>query len=1046
VTWPLVLLVPSRAAGLELPRRLASTGRAVAGLYPMTLMDLARAVAEPVLLGRGLQPWDTGHDALLAARLLDGPHGLRLDPQMPRAPVARTLARTLRSLRMAGALPEALDALAGRAAAGSEDSARLHAVASLYRSFHDSVEGRFADPATLLRTARAHLAEARWLQGGQILIVDDLELEPEERELVAALAAAVPVSILRRPRPPRLRESTLAGWGGSHGVAEVAWGDTVLGQVAPPPPPPGLQRLRARLFEPPDGEPAWDGVELATAPGEAAEVRAIVRRLLREARRGVPFEQMGVLLPQPREYAPLFTDLLERLGIPFRLHPSLPLGSGRSARSLLLLLRCRGLARAAVMEFLTFAPVPFADILGTETAPSPAQWDALSRDAGVVSGLERWIIGLRSYAESAREEAARETDADRRERSLRRATDSDALLRVVELLSSTLEALEGEATWAEWAGRLRVALDQWVGRGPDRQVVADVLADLAGLASVGGRAPWRDVEQVLEARFEWERLPLDAVAQGAVHLGALDALAGLPFRVVAVPGLVEGGYPGVLRPDPFLLDAERESLADPPAAAPRAVAGRSRQLSLFPAEAASPAMARLETTQDRLLEARRLFHRGVSQATEALVLSYPRADPRTGRERMPSLFFVAAAATLEGRPLGAAELAGRVTEDALETLGVEDALDASERDRIRIRENGGEAALAIAAGSAFFKHSHLASQARRSGRFTAYDGLVNRLPEDLAARLDPIRASWAVSASRLATYSRCGFLYLLQYVLRLDPALEPEERMRLDPLERGDLFHRVAERFLREQRDLGALPVRDTPEARRRLLEMAAQGLDRLVAGTPPRFTVLWERERQRFQETMLKWLEREAGLTRAVPAHFEVSFGPSRERAEGEPHSEEPLLIDLGDGRQLRVSGKIDRIDRLQDGSLSLRDYKTGKAPRDDGGTFRGGKQLQIPFYVLAAARLFPDHPVTEAFLDYVDGGRRVSFRPSLVHEEPFRKLLRDLVDSIAGGRFLQEPTSCDWCDYKVVCGPRPLLERRRAFKIRDENVQAVLRLRDVV
>jgi hypothetical protein len=297
-------------------------------------------------------------------------------------------------------------------------------------------------------------------------------------------------------------------------------------------------------------------------------VRAIVRRLLREARRGVPFEQMGVLLPQARDYAPLFTDLLERLGIPFRLHPSLPLGTGRAARSLLLLFRCRGLARAAVLEFLTFAPVPFADILGTETSASPAQWDALSRDAGVVSGLERWIIGLRSYAESAREEAGRETDADRRERSLRRATDSDALLRVVELLSSTLEALDGEATWVEWSGRLRVALDQWVGRGADRQAVADVLADLGGLSSVGGRAPWRDVEQVLEARFEWERLPVEVVAQGAVHLGALDALAGLPFRVVAVPGLVEGGYPGVLRPDPFLLDAERQSLAAPPAAPP----------------------------------------------------------------------------------------------------------------------------------------------------------------------------------------------------------------------------------------------------------------------------------------------------------------------------------------------------------------------------------------------------------------------------------------------------------------------------------------------
>ena len=60
--------------------------------------------------------------------------------------------------------------------------------------------------------------------------------------------------------------------------------DTVLAPLAPPAAPPALARLRARLFEPPGGEPAGDdSVELMTAPGEAAEVRGIVRRLLRRS-------------------------------------------------------------------------------------------------------------------------------------------------------------------------------------------------------------------------------------------------------------------------------------------------------------------------------------------------------------------------------------------------------------------------------------------------------------------------------------------------------------------------------------------------------------------------------------------------------------------------------------------------------------------------------------------------------------------------------------------------------------------------------------------
>jgi RecB family exonuclease len=1064
---PVVLLVPSMAAAVELPRRLASTGRAVAGLYPFKVMDLARAIAEPALLGRGLLAWGAGHDALLAARLLEesaGPRGLRLAPELPRAPVAAALARTFSALRRAGIEPHRLDALAERSAATAEDGDRLRAVATLFRGFHDAIEGRFADPATVLRAAREHLGEARWLRGAEVLVAEDLELDGVQAAFVEALARALPVRLLRRERPTGLGAGSFAAWAAANGVGTAAIGETVLAPLAPPAPPPGLARLRARLFDPPAEGPAHDAsLELMTGPGEAAEVRGIVRRLLRAAADGVPFEDMGVILPRPDPYAPLFTDLFLRLGIPHRLHPSLPLRTGRTARSLLLLVRCRGLARTAVLEFLTFAPVPFEELLAAGETPRTAQWDAISRDAGIVSGMDRWTIGLRAYAAAEREGAAAEPEPERRARRERRASDALTLLGLVETLAETLDALAGEAAWPAWADRLQAALDRWIGTGLDRQAVADVIADLRGLAFLEREAPWRDVEAVLEARFEWERVPLDPLATGAIHVGAMDAMAGLSFRVVAIPGLVEGGYPGVVRPDPFLLDPEREALAEggmPPATTRPDRPAAKGQLSLFdqePEAAPAPAApaARLPTTQDRLLEARRDFHRAVSQATERLILSYPRADPRTGRERMPSLFFVAAASAREGKPVGAADLERIVVEDDLDSLPIEDAVDRSERDRRRVRAGGREAVLAVARGSSFFRQSHLASRARWSKQLTAYDGLIAFSPRDgvsaeaaaeVRRKLDPVTADRPMSASRLAAFSRCGFLYLLQYVLRLEPAREPEERKRLDPLERGSAFHDVAERFLRERRDTGELPVRDTPVTRQRLLEVADEALDALVAGSPPRYTVLWERERARFHAGVLKWLEREAAAAGdAVPAYFEVGFGMSRAAATGEPHRREPLEIDLGAGRTLRVSGQIDRIDQRPDGTLVLRDYKTGKAPRDENGLFRGAKQLQIPFYILAAAELFPGHPVVEAFLDYVDGGRQVALDPASVQGEEFGQLLRGLVEAIADGLFVQEYTACTWCEYTAACGPAPLLERRRQYKIGDPRIQRVLRLREI-
>jgi RecB family exonuclease len=1059
------------AAAVELPRRLASTGRALAGVYAFKPLDLARALAEPVLLGRGLRAWDVGHDALLAARLLaeDPEGGFRLPADTPRAPVAAALARSLQALRRGAIPPARVEALAAAARSDApEDARRLGTLARLYRRFYDALEGRTADPVTLMKAAPQGLARARWLDGAEVLLADDLELDPVEGEFVAALARLLPVRVLRRALAPSLRPFSSRARLAARGVPEVDWADTPLGPLAPPAPPASLARLREGLFEPPAGEAIDDSaVELVTAPGEAAEVRAVVRRLLREAARGVPFEEMGVVMPRPETYAPLFTDLLSRLGVPHRLHPSLPLRFGRAARSLLLLFRCRGLQRPAVMEFLTFAPVPFAGLLGTETAARTARWDQTSREAGIVSGLDRWIIGLRAWAEAEGDAAAKEADDERRERRRRRVLDAEALLHVVEILAATLDSLAGEASWPEWSERLRTVCDQWLGPERDRDALLEIVADLGGLGSVAARAPWAEVESVVEARLEWERLPLEPFEGGAVHIGALDAMAGLPFRFVAIPGLVEGGYPGVFRPDPFLLDAEREALgrggtsampssgvATPAASGPSKARAPARgakpaQLALFGDNAASPAAPAaaagpLPTSQDRLLEARRLFHRAVGQATERLALSYPRADARTGRERLPSLFFAAAASTLAGRPLAGAELDRLVREDELEALPLEDALDAGERDRIRLRRDE-RAATAIAAGSDFFRQSRLASQSRWSGRLTRYDGLLTETDADVRARLDPLSGQ-VVSASRLATYARCGFQYLLQYVLRLQPAPEPEERRRIDPLERGDLFHRVAERFLRERRDRGELPLRDTPGVRARLLEMAEEALEGLVAGSPPRFTLLWEREKRRFRETVLDWLGREAAAAeRATPAHFEVSFGLGQKSDGLEPHDPDPLEIDLGEGRTLRVSGKIDRIDRRSEGGLVLRDYKTGRAPRDDGGVFRGGRQLQIPFYVLAASRLFPQEPVVEAFLDYVDGGRQVAFRPELVHSDAFRSLLRRLVGLVAGGVFVQEPSACDFCDFTAVCGPKGLLESRQRIKIRDASLQSYLRLRDV-
>ena len=64
---------------------------------------------------------------------------------------------------------------------------------------------------------------------------------------------------------------------------------------------PGLRQHVFRKERPPRRTPAGD-VRIFSAPGEGREAIEIVRRVLDEAQRGVPFDEMAVFLRTPSHY------------------------------------------------------------------------------------------------------------------------------------------------------------------------------------------------------------------------------------------------------------------------------------------------------------------------------------------------------------------------------------------------------------------------------------------------------------------------------------------------------------------------------------------------------------------------------------------------------------------------------------------------------------------------------------------------------------------------------------------------------------------------
>ena len=124
---------------------------------------------------------------------------------------------------------------------------------------------------------------------------------------------------------------------------------------------PGSAASADHLFAstaPPPAEPI-DAVELFSAPGEGREAVEIARRVLREARRGVPFDRMAIALRAPQHYAGLLEHALERAGVPVyfergtrRPHPA--------GRAFLALIACAldNLSARRFAEYLSLGQVP----------------------------------------------------------------------------------------------------------------------------------------------------------------------------------------------------------------------------------------------------------------------------------------------------------------------------------------------------------------------------------------------------------------------------------------------------------------------------------------------------------------------------------------------------------------------------------------------------------------------------------------------------------------------------------------------------------------
>jgi hypothetical protein len=790
---------------------------------------------------------------------------------------------------------------------------------------------------------------------------------------------------------------------------------------------PGLRPrgLAARLFERLGerrqilAEPARDGrlfgddvtPTLFHAATPADEVREALRRVL--AVPGLTWDQVEIVAADPDTYGVALHGLALRDEIPLTSLKGVPMARSRAGRAVARVLEWLGdgLPADLVREALESGELAATSDAGG-AAPDGAALARALRGLNVGWGRRRYEEALTRLTDGtyvAGRSKARE-DEDEESAARRRATaetEAAALASVLERLLAIVPPdvpergahLEPRTTPALLAKAALAYLEMAPFEATAETRARDRHANrLRRLAEVEGQPlqPFSTAMLALrEALADLRAWPQAtglgspwSSAGGHLYLTDLEHAGTTGRSHVFVVGLDADSVAGSRLQDPILGDAERSRLNN------------------------ALGHVALPTTADRLAERRAAVRMALAGLTGTVTLSYAAAADAESGEAGPSWVMLEG---LRCRPESAAAgydvLRDQLGEPASPVPAAGLALDGRDVWLGELADGSllldGRAA--VRAAYPDLAQGLAARDARSGPALTAHHGL---LPE-AAGRFDPVAAGAPISPSSLQALAHCPLRWLYRYGLLLRPPddVEYDPEVWLDPLDKGILLHAVFERFVREYRDRQDEVAGDA--AAGRLEAITHEEIERWKADVPPPGEAVFQAEVREILEITRGFLtmEREdRGKRGAMWFDAEYDFGAA------------PKIVELAlpGGGRLPLRGRIDRVDRLPDGTLRVIDYKTGSdwsyVPSSKDAPLKGGRVLQVALYAHAAAELLRDKVSTSEYW-FPARDRPVRYGPDELAAAP--ALIESLLEHPRAGAFIPTTDSgdCSYCDYAAIC-----------------------------